>query len=147
MTSILLICLGIILIILSLIVWMKNEEKNRYFDEIEYNKFETLDYIKHLEQKINEFEQIIFELEKKIKEIYDYMKIQDVNEEKEIGKVLMNSNQIVKNSEFKNFENINLVNEVQKLKHNGFKNVEIAKMLNRSIREIDMILKLKEANK
>ncbi|KGG80830.1 hypothetical protein Y919_03980 [Caloranaerobacter azorensis H53214] len=147
MTSILLICLGIILIILSLIVWMKNEEKNRYFDEIEYNKFETLDHIKHLEQKIGEFEQIIFELEKKIREIYDYMKIQDVNEEKEIGKVLMNSNQTVKNSEFKNFENINLVNEVQKLKHNGFKNVEIAKMLNRSIREIDMILKLKEANK
>ncbi|WP_427338678.1 hypothetical protein [Caloranaerobacter sp. DY30410] len=147
MTSILLICLGIALIILSLIVWIKNGEKNKYLNEVEYRKSESLDYIKYFEQKINEFEQIMFDLEEKIREIYDYMKIQDIDEGKETGKALTNNNQIIGNNEFKDPEGINLVNEVQKLKYDGFRNVEIAKKLNRSIREVDMILKLKKLNK
>ncbi|WP_069649580.1 hypothetical protein [Caloranaerobacter ferrireducens] len=150
MTSILLICLGIVLIILSLIAWIKNEEKFKYLNEVEYRNSESLDYIKYFEQTIDRFEQMIFDLEEKIREIHDYMKIGDTDKGKETGKVLIDNNllnEVIKNNEFKNWEGIDLVNEVYKLKHDGFRNIEIAKKLNRSIREVDMILKLKKLNK
>ncbi|KPU28189.1 hypothetical protein TR13x_02305 [Caloranaerobacter sp. TR13] len=150
MTSILLICLGIVLIILSLIVWIKNEKKFEYFNEVEYRNSEILDYTKYFEQKIDEFEQMIFDLEEKIKEIHDYIKLENIGKIQVVDKVLTDnnlSNEVIKNNDFKNWEDIDLVNEVQKLKYDGFRNIEIAKKLNRSIREVDMILKLKKLNK
>lgn len=149
MTSILLICLGIVLIILSLIVLLKNKEKLKHFDEIEYKNSESLDYINYFEQQIDRFEQMIFDLEEKIQELHNYMKIDNLNKKKEINKVLINNslNEVTQKNKMKIYEDTDIVNEVQKLKYKGLKNIEIAKKLNRSVREIDMILKLKNINK
>lgn len=150
MTSILLICLGTLLIIMSLIIWIKNEEKFKYFNEVEYTSYESLDNIKNIEKTIDKFEQMIFDLDEKIKEIYDYIKIEDIDKGKEFDKVLIDNkllNEVIKNNDFKNEEGIDLVNEVNKLKRDGVSNIEIAKKLNKSIREIDMILKLNKLNK
>lgn len=149
MIPILLIITGFVFLILALIIWINSKDNFKNVDETGINFSELLDYINYFSQKIDKLEQILLSLKKEFKELNkNNFKVDNQNIKKVSNNALEKNfkNNIIneENCEIKTdiYKNSYIINQVKKLYLKGHKSIEIAKQLNRSVREIDMILKL-----
>lgn len=133
MLEILLSIIGIIFIMLSLIYINKIEKKEK-------------DYYEELIDTHNNIKQYSLNMDKKFNDFYNLIDSR-LNEANLLSEKDIKDNQYYKKEVLENLEDMDessneIFYKIKELKNVGFSNEEIAKKLNKGIREIDIIMKL-----
>lgn len=133
MLEILLSIIGLIFIILSLIYINKIEKKEK-------------DYYEELIDTHNNIKQYSLSMDKKFNDFYNLIDSR-LNEANSLSEKDIKDNQYYKKEVLENLEDMDepsneIFYKIKELRNVGFSNEEIAKKLNKGIREIDIIMKL-----
>lgn len=137
--------IGIICILLSLIIINRtsNKEKNIYRDII--HKYSDIKYYyEHLNNMFNDFTQVVNTGLNKVESLQS----SGMKEFLPKAKDEINSEYLIKNLSIKepnkNDDNKNIMEKVIELRKQGMSEKEIAKSLNKGIREVEIIIKMLE---
>lgn len=128
--------IGFILIGFSIIVIIKDLNKSEInIDEMNKIEENVKEYYKLTEEMIESFDDLIVS---KIEEINTDTNFKKMNENDKEEKVILNNEDNNKNMKVED----NIIEKILELKSIGLNIEEIAKMLNKGVREIEIIMKM-----
>lgn len=143
--TVLLNAIGIICILISLIIITKNTSKEEnIYKEIRKKHADIKYYYEAMDNILNNFSEVI---DMGINKVESYNKVEmqsyPVDENLKSYKYNIDRKLLKEDQDMDNNETLKKIIELQK---KGFKSKEIAKELNKGIREVDIIIKMMENN-
>jgi light-regulated signal transduction histidine kinase (bacteriophytochrome) len=144
MINVILFIIGVLFIIISFILIIRDENsENGYYRDIEDKFSELKEYNKTIEEVVDNLEDMIQELDKKVNN-YDEenLKTNKVEFKDIYEDTLYNKKKFDKDKT----KNLDIKEEIYRLRDSGLDSKEIAKILGRGKREIDIILRMKDDN-